>query len=114
MWSEFKEFALKGDVMDLAVGLVIGAAFGKIVNSLVTDIVMPPIGFLLGRTDFANLFIALSTQTYPTVAAAKAAGVPTLNVGIFLQTVVEFFIVAFAIFLVVRQVNRWRRAQPAK
>jgi len=114
MWSEFKEFALKGDVMDLAVGLVIGAAFGKIVNSLVTDIVMPPVGFLLGGTDVTNLFVALSTQSYPTVAAAKAAGVPTLNIGIFLQTVVEFLIVAFAIFLVVRQVNRWRRTQPAK
>ena len=114
MWSEFKEFALKGDVMDLAVGVIIGAAFGKIVNSLVNDIVMPPIGFLLGRTDFANLFIALSSQSYPTVAAAKAAGVPTLNVGLFLQTVMEFFIVAFAIFLVIRQVNRWRRAQPAQ
>ena len=114
MWSEFKEFALKGDVMDLAVGVIIGAAFGKIVNSLVNDIVMPPIGFLLGRTDFANLFIALSSHSYPTVAAAKAAGVPTLNVGLFLQTVMEFFIVAFAIFLVIRQVNRWRRAQPAQ
>jgi len=114
MWREFKEFALKGDVMDLAVGLVIGAAFGKIVNSLVNDVLMPPIGFLLGRTDFANFFVALSTQSYPTVAAAKVAGVPTINVGLFLQTVTEFFIVAFAIFLVVRQVNRWRRAPQAK
>ena len=114
MWSEFKEFALKGDVMDLAVGLVIGAAFAKIVNSLVNDVLMPPIGFLLGRTDSANLFVALSMQSYPTVAAAKAAGVPTINVGIFLQTLIELFIVAVAIFLVVRQVNRWRRTPPAK
>src|SRR5262245_27163626 len=87
MWKEFKEFAMKGNVLDLAVGIIIGAAFGKIVSSLVDDILMPPVGLLLGKVDFANLFINLSGQAYDSLAAAKAAGAPTLNYGVFLNTI---------------------------
>jgi large conductance mechanosensitive channel len=105
MLKEFKEFAMRGSVLDMAVGIVIGAAFGGIVTSFVNDILMPPIGLLLGRVDFTNLFLNLKGQ-YPTVAAAKAAGAATLNYGIFMNTVINFLIVAFAIFLLVRQVNR--------
>ena len=112
MLKEFKEFAMRGNVLDLAVGVIIGAAFGKIVSSLVDDIIMPPIGKALGKVDFSNLFINLGDTTYPTIAAAKAAGSPTLNYGIFLNTVINFLIVAFAIFLLVRMVNRWT-AKPA-
>jgi large conductance mechanosensitive channel len=112
VFKEFKEFAIKGNVMDMAVGIIIGAAFGRIVGSLVSDVLMPPIGLLLGKVDFANLFINLSGTGYPSVAAAKAAGAPTLNYGMFLNTVLEFLIVAFAVFLVVRQINRLRR-EPA-
>jgi large conductance mechanosensitive channel len=107
MLKEFKEFAMRGNVLDLAVGVIIGAAFGKIVSSLVDDILMPPIGKVLGHMDFANLFINLSETSYPTIAAAKAAGSPTLNYGIFLNAVINFLIVAFAVFLLVRTVNRW-------
>ena len=114
MLKEFKAFVMRGNVLDLAVGLVIGAAFGKIVTSFVSDVLMPPIGLALGRIDFSNLFINLSGQAYPTVAAAKAAGAPTLNYGLFLSSVVDFLIVAFAVFLVVRQVNRLtRKPEPA-
>ncbi len=114
MLKEFKTFVMRGNVLDLAVGLVVGAAFGKIVTSFVSDVLMPPIGLALGRIDFSNLFINLSGQAYPTVAAAKAAGAPTLNYGLFLGTVVDFLIVAFAVFLVVRQVNRLtRKPEPA-
>jgi large conductance mechanosensitive channel len=105
MLKEFKEFAMRGNVLDMAIGIVIGAAFGGIVTSFVNDILMPPIGLLMGRVDFANLFINLKGH-YASVAAAKAAGAPTLNLGIFLNTVINFLIVAFAIFLLVRQVNR--------
>jgi large conductance mechanosensitive channel len=112
MFKEFKEFIMRGNVLDLAVGIVIGAAFGKIVTSLVTDIVMPPIGVLLGKVDFSNLFIDLSGGQHPTVAAAKAAGAATINYGLFLNTVVDFVIVSFVIFLVVKQANRFKR-QPA-
>ena len=112
MFKEFKEFAVKGNVMDMAVGIIIGAAFGRIVASLVNDLLMPPIGLLLGKVDFSNLFINLSGTSYPSVAAAKAAGAPTLNYGLFFNTVLEFLIVAFAVFLVVKQVNRVRR-EPA-
>jgi len=108
VFKEFKEFAVRGNVLDLAVGIVIGAAFGKIVNSFVNDVLMPPIGLLIGRVDFNNLFINLSGTAYPTVAAAKAAGAATLNYGVFLNTIFEFLIVAFAIFLVVRTANRLR------
>jgi large conductance mechanosensitive channel len=106
MLKEFKAFLMRGNVVDLAVAVVIGAAFGKIVTSFVTDILMPPIGLALGRVDFTNLFVSLSGQPYPSVAAAKAAGAPTLNYGIFINTLIDFVIVAFAIFLVVKAVNR--------
>jgi len=110
MLKEFKTFVMRGNVLDLAVGVVIGAAFGKIVTSFVSDILMPPIGLLLGRVDFTNLFVTLSGQAYPTIAAAKAAGAPTLNYGLFLNSVIDFLIVAFVIFLIVRQFNRWAEA----
>jgi large conductance mechanosensitive channel len=106
MLKEFKAFILRGNVVDLAIGVIIGAAFGKIVSSFVGDLLMPPIGLLLGKADFSNLFINLTGQPYPTVAAAKAAGAPTLNYGAFLQTIVDFVIVAFAVFLVIKQINR--------
>ena len=109
MFKEFKEFAMRGNVLDMAVGIIIGAAFGKIVTSFVGDVLMPPIGLLLGKVDFSNLFIDLSGQSHPTLAAAKAAGAATLNYGVFLNTVLDFLIVAFAIFLLIRQVNRWTR-----
>ena len=106
MLKEFKEFAMRGNVLDLAVGIVIGAAFGKIVTSLVNDVLMPPIGLLVKNIDFKDLFINLSSKAYPTIAAAKADGAPTLNYGMFLNTIFEFIIVAFAVFLLVRMVNR--------
>jgi large conductance mechanosensitive channel len=113
MLKEFKEFAMKGNVVDMAVGIIIGAAFGKIVTSFVSDILMPPIGLLMGKMDFSNLFINLSGKEYATVAEAKAAGAATLNYGLFLNTVLDFVIVAFAIFLLIRQINRMR-AKPAE
>lgn len=113
MLKEFKEFALKGSVLDLAIGVIIGAAFGKIVTSFTNDILMPPIGLLLGRVDFSNLFINLSGTHYDSLALARAAGAPTINYGVFLNNVLDFLIIAFAIFLVVKQVNRFRRlAEP--
>jgi len=112
MFKEFKEFAMRGNVLDMAVGIVIGAAFGQIVTSFVQDVLMPPIGTLLGHVDFSNLFVSLSGTHYDTVAAAKAAGAATLNYGLFLNTVINFLIVAFAVFLLVRQVNRFA-AKPA-
>lgn len=113
MLKEFKEFAMKGSVIDLAVGVVIGAAFGKIVTSFVEDIIMPPLGMLLGKVDFSNLFINLSGTSYASLAEAKAAGAATLNYGLFINAIVNFLIVAFAIFLVVRTINRMRRRQEA-
>ncbi len=107
MLKEFKEFAMRGNVLDMAVGIIIGAAFGKIVSSFVADVLMPPIGLLLGKVDFSNLFVNLSGQTFPSVDAAKAAGAATLNYGMFLNTVIDFLIVAFAIFLLIKQVNRF-------
>jgi large conductance mechanosensitive channel len=109
MFREFREFAMRGNVVDLAVGIIIGAAFGKIVTSLVNDIVMPPFGLLLGRVDFSSLFINLSGQPYASLAEAKAAGAPTINYGVFLNSVIDFVIVAFAIFLLVRFINRLSR-----
>lgn len=106
MLKEFKEFAMRGNVLDMAVGIIIGAAFGQIVNSFVQDVLMPPIGRLLGHADFSNLFVPLTDRHYDTLAAAKAAGAATLNYGVFLNTVINFLIVAFAVFLLVRQVNR--------
>jgi len=113
MIKEFKEFAVKGNVLDLAVGVIIGAAFGKIVSSLVDDVIMPPIGLALGKVDFANLFWNLGDKPVATVAAAKTAGVPTINYGIFLNNVISFLIVAFVVFLIVKQFNRLRRQEPA-
>ena len=112
MLKAFKEFAMKGNVLDLAVGFIIGAAFGKIVASLVADIIMPPIGLILGKVDFSGLFVSLSGKSYTTLAEAKAAGAPTLNYGIFLNNVVDFVIVAFAVFLIVLMVNKWNKPAP--
>ena len=117
MFKEFKEFALRGNVVDMAVGIIIGAAFGTIVNSLVADIIMPPIGLLLGDVDFANLFAVLRegkvAGPYGSLAAAKAAGAVTLNYGVFINTIISFLIIAFAVFLVVRSINKLRRQQEA-
>ena len=113
MLKEFKEFAMKGNVLDMAVGIIIGAAFGKIITSLVSDVIMPPIGLILGRVDFSSLFLNLSGAHYDSLAAAKAAGAPTINYGLFLNNAVDFLIVAFVIFLVIRQVNRWKKPVPA-
>ncbi len=112
MLKEFKEFAMKGNVLDMAIGIIIGAAFGKIITSFVSDILMPPLGLLLGKMDFSNLFLNLSGGDYPTIAAAKAAGAATLNYGVFFNTIIDFLIVAFAIFLLIRQVNKLKR-EPA-
>ena len=109
MLKEFKEFIMRGNVVDLAVGIIIGGAFGKIVSSFVGDILMPPLGLLLGKMNFSDLFINLSGTTYPSVAAAKAAGAPTINYGIFINTVIDFVIVAFAIYLMIVQINRLKQ-----
>jgi large conductance mechanosensitive channel len=113
MWKEFKEFAMRGNVLDMAVGIIIGAAFGKIVTSFVNDILMPPIGLLLGQVAFADLFISLSGESYATLEEAQAAGAPTINYGVFINTVLDFIIVAFVIFLIVRWMNRMRRKPEA-
>lgn len=113
MLKEFKEFALKGNVVDLAVGIIIGAAFGKIVTSLVADIIMPPIGMIMGKVDFNSLFIDLSGTHYETLAEAKKAGAATLNYGMFISTIVDFMIMAFVIFLMVKQINRLKKEAPA-
>jgi large conductance mechanosensitive channel len=112
MLKEFKEFAVRGNVVDLAVGIIIGGAFGKIISSFVSDILMPPIGALLGGLDFTNFFLTLKGDAFPTLEAAKTAGSVTLNYGLFLTTVIDFIIVAFAIFLLIRQINRMK-AKPA-
>jgi large conductance mechanosensitive channel len=109
--SEFKEFLQRGNVVDLAVAVVLGAAFGRIVTSFVDDVLMPPIGMLLGRTDFSNLFISLNGSTYPSLAAARAAGAPTINYGSFINTAIQFMIIAFAVFLVVKAVNNLRKRE---
>jgi len=118
MLKEFKEFALRGNVMDMAIGIIIGAAFGTIVKSLVADVIMPPIGLLLGNVDFANLFVVLKEGAaeagpYATLAQAHEAGAVTLNYGVFLNTIISFLIVAFAVFLIVRQMNRMKKAEEA-
>ena len=109
--KEFKEFAVKGNAVDMAVGIIVGAAFGKIVTSIVNDIIMPPIGKLLGGVNFTGLFINLGSETFATLADAKAAGAATLNYGAFLQTVVDFVIVAFAIFMLVKGINSLRKKE---
>jgi large conductance mechanosensitive channel len=112
VFQEFKKFIARGNVMDLAIGVIIGAAFSKIVTSVVNDILMPVIGLGLGKIDFSNLFISLNGQSYPTLADAKKAGASTINYGLFLNTVIEFLIVAFVIFIIVKQVNRLMPAPP--
>jgi large conductance mechanosensitive channel len=113
MLKEFKEFAMKGNVLDMAIGVIIGGAFGKIVSSLVSDVLMPPIGLLMGKVDFSSLFIDLSRTSPASLAAAKAAGAPTINYGVFLQSIFDFIIVAFVIFMLVKQVNRFKKEAPA-
>ncbi len=117
MFKEFKEFAMRGNVLDMAIGIIIGAAFGPIVNSLVNDIIMPPIGLLLGKVDFSNIFLVLKegkvAGPYASVAAAKAAGAVSINLGLFINTVVNFIIVAFAVFILVKNINRFRRKEEA-
>jgi large conductance mechanosensitive channel len=109
MWKEFKEFIMRGNVLDMAVGIIIGAAFGKIVTSFVNDVLMPPLGLLMGKVDFSNLFLTLSGQSFATLEEAKKAGAVTLRYGLFINTIIDFLIVAFAIFLVIKQVNRLKR-----
>jgi large conductance mechanosensitive channel len=115
MIKEFKEFIMKGNVLDLAIGVIIGGAFGKIVSSLVTDVLMPPIGMLLGKVDFSSLYINMSGGSYPSLAEAQKAGAATLNYGLFLNNIINFLIIALVIFLIVKQVNRMQKpaAQPA-
>ncbi len=113
MLKEFKEFAMRGSVMDLAVGVIIGAAFGKIVNSLVNDVMMPVLSLLIGKVDFSNLFVTLAGQSFATLADARKAGAPALAYGVFLNTVIEFAIVAFSIFVVIKQINRLKRPPAA-
>ena len=118
MWKEFKEFALKGSVMDMAIGIIIGAAFAPIVKSLVDDIIMPPIGLLLGGVDFTNLFAVVRDGSpagpYATLEAARTASAVTVNYGVFVNTIITFLIVSFAIFLMVKMINRWRAEGPAE
>jgi large conductance mechanosensitive channel len=111
MWQEFKEFIARGNVFDLAVGIVIGAAFVTVVNSFVNDILMPPVGLLMGGVDFSDLYVNLSGEAYASLAAATAAGAPTINYGLFLNNVLSFLVVAFAVFLLVKQYNRLRAPQ---
>jgi large conductance mechanosensitive channel len=112
-FNEFRQFATRGNVIDLAVGVIIGAAFSSIVDSLVKDIIMPPIGWILGGIDFSNFFITIKGDSYPSLDAAKAAGAVTINYGLFINACIKFVIVAFAIFVLVKQVNRFKREAPA-
>lgn len=113
MLKEFKEFAMKGNVLDMAIGVIIGGAFGKIVTSLVSDVLMPPLGLLMGKVDFSSLFVNLSGTPQPSLTAAKAAGAPTINYGVFLQATFDFIIIAFVIFMLVKQVNRFKKEAPS-
>ena len=113
MFKEFRDFVMRGNVLDLAVAVIIGAAFGKIITSFVNDVLMPPIGLLLGGVDFSNLFIALDRKTYESLEAAQAAGAATINYGVFLNTVIDFLIVALVIFLIIRTANRMKKPAPA-
>jgi large conductance mechanosensitive channel len=112
MWKEFREFAIRGNAVDLAIAVVIGAAFGAVVNSLVNDVLMPPIGKLLGGVDFSNFFLVLGPGSYPSLKAAREAGAATLNYGVFINTLINFAIIAFVLFLIVRTMNRLKRAEP--
>jgi len=111
MLKEFKEFAMRGNVVDMAVGIIIGAAFGRIVSSFVNDVIMPPLGLLIGNVDFSNLFINLGEVAYQTVAAAEEAGAPIVKYGLFIQTVLDFLIVAFVIFMVIKGMNQLKRSK---
>ena len=111
MLKEFKEFAMRGNVLDMAIGIIIGAAFGKIITSLVNDVIMPPIGLLIGKVDFTNLYINLSGTAYPSLEAAQRAGAPVVAYGVFLNNIIDFIIVAFVIFLVVRAVNKVKKKE---
>jgi large conductance mechanosensitive channel len=113
MWREFRDFAMRGNVVDLAVGIILGAAFTTIVNSLVNDIIMPPLGLMIGGIDFSNFFVTLKGGSYPTLEAAKADGAVTINYGLFVNAVIRFLIVAFAVFLLVKQINRLNRQAAA-
>ena len=114
MWNEFKRFALKGSMIDLAIGVIIGGAVGKVITSLVDDILMPPIGLLLARVNFASLYINLGRTRYPTFDAAKAAGAPTINIGLFLGAVIDFFLISLVIFIMVKAMNRLREMTEKK
>ncbi|MBN2317760.1 MAG: large-conductance mechanosensitive channel protein MscL [Acidobacteria bacterium] len=113
MLKEFKEFAMRGNVMDMAIGIIIGAAFGKIVTSFVNDVLMPPLGLLMGSSDFTNKFVTLKGESFATLEAAKEAGAVTMNLGLFLNTIIDFVIIAFAIFLVIKQINRFKKKPEA-
>lgn len=112
MFKEFREFISKGSVIDLAVGIIIGGAFQKIVSSLVNDVIMPPVGLLVGRVNFNSMYVSLNGQNYPSLAAAQAAGVPTINYGLFINNIIEFLIVALVIFLAIKYINKLRRHPP--
>jgi large conductance mechanosensitive channel len=112
MLKEFKEFAMRGNVMDMAIGVIIGAAFGKIITSLVNDVLMPPLGLLFGKVDFANMFYTLNGGVFKTLKDAQAAGAPTINYGVFINTTIDFILVAFVVFLVVKQINRLKKKPP--
>jgi large conductance mechanosensitive channel len=114
MLKEFREFAMRGNMVDMAVGIIIGAAFGRIVTSLVNDIIMPPVGLLMGNMDFSNLFVALDGQTYSSLAAAEQDGAPIIKYGLFINNILDFLIVAFVIFIVIRSINRLRKRQEEK
>ena len=113
MLNDFKKFVMRGNVLDLAVGVIIGAAFGKIVSSFVADVLMPPLGMLLGKVDLSNLFISLNGQAFSSLKAAKEAGAPTLNYGLFINNIIDFTLVAFAVFIVIRAVNRFQKPEAA-
>lgn len=114
MWKEFKEFAVRGNVIDLAIGIIIGAAFTTVVNSLVNDVIMPPVGYLMGGIDFTDFFIVLRGEDYASLEAAKEAGAVTINYGVFINAIINFLIVAFAVFILVKQVNRFRKQEADK
>ncbi|MCE7868777.1 large conductance mechanosensitive channel protein MscL [bacterium CPR1] len=114
MWKEFRDFLNRGNVVDMAVGVIIGAAFGRIVDSLVKDVLMPPIGLVLGGVDFTNLFLTLGDASYPTLAEAQKAGAATINYGVFLNTLIQFLIVALAVFMMVKSVEKMRRQKPVE
>lgn len=114
MLQDFKKFAMRGSVVDMAVGVIIGTAFGKIISSMVSDVLMPPIGRLLGNVDFSNLFVSLNNITYPSLAAAKAAGAPTVNYGLFINAIIDFIIIAFVLYLAIKAINKTRQPEPVQ